>query len=157
MGYVSLKRYEKTRKLWKHIGKQTPGFSLSWLLWARPKALRREQLGFHWACIMERYATPLFYSSSYFLRIKCHSAAHTSWPETWIYYTHFRDCRNSIRPGQSVRSLEGSEFIPTFLSHGHSNYHRDLIWEPTKSSHRLWSWEFTFHGSIYEYSWLVDI
>lgn len=27
---------------------------------------------------MERSAAPLFYSSSYFLRIKCHSAAHTA-------------------------------------------------------------------------------
>lgn len=63
---MSLKHCEKTRECWKHIGKQTPGFSLLWLLWTRPKALGWEQPGFHWARIMERSALPLFYSSSYF-------------------------------------------------------------------------------------------
>lgn len=42
------------------------------------KALGREPGGFHGACLMERSAGPLFYSSSYFVRIKCPSAAHTS-------------------------------------------------------------------------------
>lgn len=53
------------------------------------KALGREWPGFHWACVMERSATSLFYSSCYFLRINCHGAAHTGWSKTWVHCNHW--------------------------------------------------------------------
>lgn len=101
MGFVSLKHCEKTRKWWKHTGKRIPGFGLLWLLWKRLKALGREWPGFHWACIMER---SLFYSSCYFLRIKCHSAAHTSGPKTRVCCNH-DGCRNPVRPQQVASEI----------------------------------------------------
>lgn len=68
VGFMSLTHCEKTGKLQKHTGKQIPGFSLLHLLWTRPEAVGWEPLKFHWASIMESCATPLFYSSSYFLK-----------------------------------------------------------------------------------------
>lgn len=122
---MSLKHCEKTRECWKHTGKQTPGFSLLWLLWTRPKALGWEQPGFHWARIMERSALPLFYSSSYFfLRIKCHSAAHTSWPEARCA-TAVGDCTNSVSS------------CPWDLGW---SPHFQAIWEPLKSSQASHCW-----------------
>lgn len=102
MGFVSLKHCEKTRKWWKHTGKRIPGFGLLWLLWKRLKALGREWPGFHWACIMER---SLFYSSCYFLRIKCHSAAHTSGPKTRVCCNHRWLQKPCQAPADRLRDL----------------------------------------------------
>jgi hypothetical protein len=133
MGFLSLKHCEKTRELWKHTGKQTPQYSLLWLLWTGPKALRQGQLGFHRAQIMERYATPLFYSSSYFLRIKCRSAAHASEPKPQEYYTCL-SLKNLL--GWAV--FEEPENLILFIPHPHFQTKVSTSWEPPHRSLITW-------------------
>lgn len=153
MGFVSLKHCEKPRKLWKHTGKQTLGFSLLWLLWKRPEGLGQEWPGFHWVWLMGRCATSLFYSSRCFLRIKCHRAAHTRWQKNTKYAIIIGDCQNPIRPLQWVRS-----FIPTFPGHrDDDNCYCGPYLRGTKVTPQvtlLWGyiWWIT-----HEYSWSVNI
>lgn len=108
---MSLKHCEKTRKLWKHTLGNRSQASCGFFGRSQKPLAGNSLESTERACIMGRSATPLFSSSSYVLRIKCPSAAHTSCPQTWVcagpWWLHKPHHQQSVRP----------EFIPTCPSH----------------------------------------